>query len=425
MRHEKASWRVEIVDLSNVNRVVIIGAGQAAAQTCASLRMFGFAGDITMIGDEPALPYQRPPLSKAYMKGELAEARLYFKPAGWYEEQKIDPVLSMRATKLDRSAQTVELELGGSVAYDALIIATGSRPRPLPVDGADLDGVFDLRDLADVERIRPRMIEGRKLVIVGAGYIGLEAAAVARHMGLDVTVLEMEDRVLARVTSPVMSEFFEAEHTRQGVDIKTGARLAALKGADGKVTRAILSDDSELDADIVLVGIGILPNVELAEQAGIACANGILTDRDARTNDPRVFAAGDCAARPLVHYGRTGRLESVHNAIEQGKLAAAAIMGKPRPVEDCPWFWSDQYDLKLQIAGLSQDYDETVVRGDVAARKFAVFYLQNGKLIAVDAVNSPPEFLASKRLIMTGAQLAPELLSDTSQSMKEIAASAI
>lgn len=413
------------MDLSGAERVVIIGGGQAAAQACASLRLFGFQGTITLIGEEAALPYQRPPLSKAYMKGELAEERLYFKPAAWYEDQNIETILSMRAIKIDRSAQTVELDHGAIIPYDALIMATGSRPRALPVEGADLDGVFDLRDLADVERIRPRMIAGRKMVIVGAGYIGLEASAVARQMGLNVTVLEMEERVLARVTSPIMSTFFTEEHTRQGADIRTGARLSSLRGTDGKVTTAILADGTELDADIVLVGIGILPNTELAEAAGIACSNGILTDRDARTNDPRVFAAGDCAARPLVHYGRKGRLESVHNAIEQGKLAAAAIMGRPRPAEDCPWFWSDQYDLKLQIAGLSQGYDETVVRGDPADRKFAVFYLQNGKLIAVDAINSPPEFLASKKLIMTGARLAPETLSDTSQSMKDIAATAV
>lgn len=412
------------MDLSGSERIVIVGGGQAAAQACASLRQFGYEGDITLIGEEPALPYQRPPLSKAYMKGELAEERLYFKPAAWYEDQSIDTVLSVRATRIDRNTQTVELEHGGSVPYDALIVATGSRPRALPVDGADLDGVFDLRDLADVERIRPRMVAGRKLVIVGAGYIGLEAAAVARQLDLDVTVLEMEDRVLARVTSPIMSAFFAEEHTRQGSEIRTGARMASLKGKDGAVTTAVLADGTELHADIVLVGIGILPNVELAEEAGIACSNGILTDRDARTNDPRVFAAGDCAARPLVHYGRKGRLESVHNAIEQGKLAAAAIMGKPRPVEDCPWFWSDQFDLKLQIAGLSQDYDETVLRGDPADRKFAVFYLRNGQLIAVDAINSPPEFIVSKKLIMSGAHLAPEILGDTSQSMKEIAAAA-
>jgi len=411
------------VDLSQSQSVVIIGGGQAAAQACASLRQYGYAGKITLIGEEAALPYQRPPLSKAYMKGDMAEERLYFKPDIWYQDQKIEVMLSTRVEAIDRSAHLVKLSSGDQVAYDALIIATGSRPRPLPLEGADLDGVFDLRDLADVEQIRPRMMAGQRLVIVGAGYIGLEAAAVARQLGLEVTVLEMADRVLARVTSPVMSAFYEAEHRAQGVDIRTGAQLASLKG-EGAVEAAVLADETEIPADIVLVGIGILPNVELAQEAGIACSNGILTDRDARTNDPRVFAAGDCSARPLVHYGRNGRLESVHNAIEQGKLAAAAIMEKPRPPEDCPWFWSDQYDVKLQIAGLSTDYDEIVVRGDPAERKFAAFYLRGGKLIAVDAVNSPPEFLASKKLIMSGACLAPDLLSDTSKTMKEIAASA-
>ncbi|MEM8616319.1 MAG: FAD-dependent oxidoreductase [Pseudomonadota bacterium] len=412
-----------VLDLSTSENIVIIGGGQAAAQACASLRQFGFAGKITLVGDEAVLPYQRPPLSKAYMKGEMAEERLFFKPEAWYEEQNIDVILSMRAESIDRSAREVQIEHGGCLPYDALIISTGSRPRALPIDGADLDGVFDLRGLTDVERIRPQMMAGQRLVIVGAGYIGLEAAAVARQMGLEVTVLEMADRVLARVTSPVMSAFYEKEHRAQGVDIRTGARLASLKG-NGAVEAAVLADGTELAANMVLVGIGILPNVELAKEAGIACSNGILTDRDARTNDPRVFAAGDCAARQLVHYGRKGRLESVHNAIEQGKLAAAAIMNKPRPVEDCPWFWSDQYDLKLQIAGLSEGYDEIVVRGNPEARKFAAFYLRASKLIAVDAINNAPEFLASKRLIMSGACLAPETLRDTSVTMKEIAASA-
>ena len=403
---------------------MVIGGGQAGAQALQSLRQGGYKGALTMIGDEPALPYQRPPLSKAYMKGEMTEERLYFRPAPWYQDQNIEVILSTRATGIDRTSRKVELAHGGHVDYDALIIATGSRPRPLPLKGATLQGVHDLRDLSDVERIRPNMIAGRKMVIIGAGYIGLEAAAVARQMGLDVTVLEMAPRVLARVTSPVMSAFFEAEHRAKGVTILTDAHLDHLDGTDGKVSAAILADGTRLDADIVLVGIGILPNEELAREAGIACNNGILVDRDARTSDPRVFAAGDCASRPLVHYGRSGRLESVHNAIEQGKLAAAAILRKPRPAEDCPWFWSDQYDLKLQIAGLSQDYDEIVVRGAPKDRKFAAFYLRNGTLIAVDAVNSAPEFLASKKLIMTGAKLAPATLGDTSISMKDIAAAA-
>ena len=413
------------MDLTGASRIVVIGGGQAGAQALQSLRQSGYAGALTLVGDEPALPYQRPPLSKAYMKGEMTEERLYFRPAPWYQDQNIEVILSTPAKSIDRANRTVELAHGGHLDYDALIIATGSRPRVLPIKGATLHGVHDLRDLSDVERIRPNMVAGRKMVIVGAGYIGLEAAAVARQMGLDVTVLEMAPRVLARVTSPVMSEFFETEHRAQGVQILTEARLDHLDGNDDKVTAAILADGTRIDADIVLVGIGILPNEELAREAGIACNNGILVDRDARTSDPRVFAAGDCASRPLVHYGRSGRLESVHNAIEQGKLAAAAILGKPRPAEDCPWFWSDQYDLKLQIAGLSQDYDEIVVRGDPKDRKFAAFYLRNGTLIAVDAINSPPEFLASKKLIMSGAKLAPDMLGDTSISMKDIAAAAL
>lgn len=318
----------------------------------------------------------------------------------------------------------MQLEHGGHLAYDVLILATGSRPRQLTLPGADLAGVYDLRTLADVGRLSPQMVPGRKMVIIGAGYIGLEAAAVARQMGLEVTVLEMAPRVLARVTSPVLSAFYEAEHRGHGVKILTGVQTARLNGANGQVTSVVLADGTELPADIVLSGIGILPNEELAKNAGIACSNGILVDRDGRTSDPQVFAAGDCASRPLVHYGRSGRLESVHNAIEQGKRVAAAILGLPRPAEDCPWFWSDQYDLKLQIAGLSQGYDTHVVRGDPATRRFAIFYLKNATLIAVDAVNSPPEFLASKKLIISGAKLAPDVLIDTSTPMKDIAAQA-
>ena len=410
------------MELTDASQIVLIGGGQAAAQAVQSLRQGGFAGKLVIVGEEAALPYQRPPLSKAYMKGEFAEERLYFRPAAWYEDNKVELILSTRAVKIDRAARIVELEHGATLNYDALILCTGSRPRPLPVKGADLGGVHDLRGLADVERIRPQMVSGRRLVIVGAGYIGLEAAAVARQMGLDVTVLEMADRVLARVTSPVMSEFYQTEHRAQGVTILTGARLDHLDGTDGQVSAAVLADGTSLPADMVLVGIGIVPNVELAQEAGLTIDNGIATDRDARTSDPRIFAAGDCASRPLVHYGRSGRLESVHNAIEQGKLAAAAILGKPRPPEDCPWFWSDQYDLKLQIAGLNQGHDEVVIRGNPADRKFAVFYLRNGTLIAVDAVNSPPEFLASKKLIMAGAKLASDMLKDTSIPMKDIAA---
>ncbi len=413
------------MDLTNARHIVVIGGGQAGAQVIASLRQGGYDGALTLVGDETALPYQRPPLSKAYLKGELAGERLFFRPAAWYDEQDVALRLGAAATAIDRSACKVRLGTGDTLPYDALVLATGSRPRSLPVPGASLTGVHDLRTLADVDRLRPAMAAGRRLAIIGAGYIGLETAAVAAGLGLRVTVLEMADRVLARVTSPLMSAFYEDLHTGHGVEIRTGARVAAITGnGRGAVAGVSLADGTEIAADLVLAGIGIVPNVELAEEAGLACRDGILTDRDARTHDPRIFACGDCARRPLVHYGREGRLESVHNAIEQGKLAAAAILGTSRPAEDVPWFWSDQYDVKLQIAGLSQDHDQVVLRGAPSAKAFAAFYLRDGQLLAVDAVNAAPEFLASKQLIAMGARLAPSVLSDMSVTMKEIAAQA-
>ena len=410
--------------LSDSDTLLVIGGGQAAAQTIASARQWGFSGKIRLIGEETALPYQRPPLSKAYLKGEMDEERLYFKPAQWYADQGVEVSLGVRAEAIDRETRSVSLSDGTAVSYDALVLATGSRPRPLPLDGAALEGVHELRDLRDVDGLKPVVTSGKNLVIVGAGYIGLEAAAVARQLGANVTVLEMADRVLARVTSPVMSAFYTQLHTKNGVRIMTGAALTALHGEDGRIKTAELADGTRLDADIVLIGIGILPNQELAEAAGLACDGGIIVDEDARTSDRRIFAAGDCTVRPLVHYGRTGRLESVHNAIEQGKLAAAAITGRERPKLDVPWFWSDQYDTKLQIAGLSGGYDNHIVRGDQESGSFAVFYFQENRLIAVDAVNAAPEFIVTKKLIISGASLAPAELQDTSLSMKDLAARA-
>lgn len=412
------------MDLSNAQNILVIGGGQAGAQAIASLRLWGYQGGLRLIAEEPALPYQRPPLSKAYLKGEMDEERLYFKPADWYDAQNVTVTLNTRATAIDRSARTVSLSDGTIAAYDGLILATGSRPRPLPLEGAKLKGVHELRDLRDVDGLKPDIAPGKRMVIIGAGYIGLEAAAVARKLGADVTVLEMAPRVLARVTSQVMSDFYTKLHAQNGVRIMTGATLETLAGENGRIASAHLADGTVLPADVVLVGIGILPNQELAADAGIACQGGILVDEDTRTNDPRIFAIGDCAVRPLVHYGRTGRLESVHNAIEQGRLAAAAITGRDRPKLDVPWFWSDQYDAKLQIAGLSQDYDEHVVRGDPETGSFAVFYLRAGRLIAVDAVNAAPEFIVTKKMIISGQTLAPADLQDTSVSMKELAAKA-
>jgi len=405
-----------------IKTIVIIGGGQAGAQAIMSLRQGGYEGAIILIGEETALPYQRPPLSKAYMKGEFEEVRLYLRPPEWYEQCGVTLRLGRRAVSLDIEGGSVKDDHGDIYSFDRLILATGSRPRIAPFPGAHLDNVFDLRTLADVDKIRPQLKEGRKLVIVGAGYIGLEAAAVARSLGLEVNVVEAAERVLARVTSPIISAFYQSVHEAEGVNILTGESVTTLHGQDGAVRAALLASGKEIEADIVLIGIGIVPNEELARDAGLACDNGIIVDRDGRTSDPLIYAVGDCTQRPLVYHAGRARLESVHNAIEQGKLAAASILGKPRPPEDCPWFWSDQYDLKLQIAGLSSGYDQHVIRGDLATKKFAVFYLKNGQLIAVDAVNSPPEFLMSKKMIATGAHPSPAQLADPAVSMKDIAA---
>lgn len=404
------------------NTIAVVGAGQAALSAVMALRQSGFGGAIRLIGDEPLLPYQRPPLTKAYMKGELVEDRLYLKNAAWYEDNDVDLVLGTQATAIDAERMRVALEHGGHIDSDAILLATGSRPRRLDIPGVDLEHVFDLRSIADVEHIKPMLVEGRSLVVIGAGYIGLEAAASARQMDLNVTVLEYAPRVLARVTGEFMSEFFQRTHAARGVDVRLQARVTRILGDSGTVTGVELDDGTVLPADIVLVGIGIVPNEELAAGAGIDCRDGIVVDADTRTSHPAIFAAGDCARRPLVHFGRDGRLESVHNAIEQGKIAAAAILGNQRPTEDCPWFWSDQYDLKLQIAGLSYGYDDVVLRGSPDDETFAAFYFEDVRLLAVDAINSPMEFMLSKKLITGGAILDKNVLADTSVPFKELVA---
>ena len=402
-------------------RILIIGAGQAAAQTAASLRQNEFQGPITIIGDEPALPYQRPPLSKAYLKGELEADRLYFKNAEWYGAQNVEVKTNTVVTSIDIDAKTATSKSGEIFQFDQLVFATGSRNRQLPMDGAGLPNVFGLRDLADVDALRPHIGADKNLVIIGAGYIGLETAAVARSLGTHVTVLELADRVLARVTSPVISTFYEALHARHGVVIQTSASTTALNEKNRMVESVTLSSGDILPCDALLIGIGILPNIEIAEAAGIICEDGILVDENGRTNVPFVYAAGDCAKRLIQPYGRMGRLESVHNAIEQGKQVAAAICGKPASRLDCPWFWSDQYNIKLQIAGLSTGYDKYVVRGDLDSEKFAVFYFKDDVLIAADAINNPPAFMIAKRLISGKAKVPPNWLEDEDHTLKDIA----
>jgi 3-phenylpropionate/trans-cinnamate dioxygenase ferredoxin reductase subunit len=412
------------VSTPEINRVIIIGAGQAGGETAQRLRQNGFKGDITLIGEEPFAPYQRPPLSKKYLSGELPMERLLLRPASVYAEENVALLQRTRAVWIDRANKRVRIEGGRELAYDALVLATGARPRKLPLVGADLDGVHLFRTAADVDAIRARFVKGARLVVIGAGYIGLEVAAVARQCGLEVTVVETAVRPLARVTSPEVAGFFLDEHTRQGVRFVLGGQPAVIKGKE-HVTGVGLTDGAEIPADIVIAGIGIAPETALAEQCGLTVSNGVVTDRRCRTSDPPIFAIGDCAARPMVHYEeRVCRLESVHNAVEGAKIVAAVLTGAKDHAEEAPWFWSDQYDLKLQIAGLFQGYDHVVFRGVMADRAFAAFYYKGERLIAVDAVNRPAEYLGAKLLIQTGRTLAPAQIEDESRPMKELVAGA-
>jgi 3-phenylpropionate/trans-cinnamate dioxygenase ferredoxin reductase subunit len=405
-----------------INRVIIVGGGQAGGEAALRLRHGGFKGEITIVGEEREPPYQRPPLSKTYMSGELSMERLLLRPAEVYGEDDVRLLLHRRATWIDRTRKRVQLDGGQELAYDALILATGSRARALPVPGADLPGVHLLRTAADVDAIRARMKPGAEMVVIGGGYIGLEAAASARKLGLNVTVVEAAIRPLARVTSPEVSGFFLDQHTAHGVRFVLAAQAAVIKGEE-QVRAVGLADGTELAADLVVVGVGIAPEQGLAERAGLNVNDGILVDRTMRTSDPAIFAIGDCAKRPLVHYGgRMARLESVHNALEGAKIAAALILGQTPPVEEVPWFWSDQYDLKLQIAGMFQGYDHFVVRGSMEEKAFAMFYLREGRLIAVDAVNRPAEYLGGKALIQKGASPSPAALADVTIPMKTLMA---
>jgi 3-phenylpropionate/trans-cinnamate dioxygenase ferredoxin reductase component len=407
-----------------IEKVVIIGAGQAGGEAALRLRQGGFAGQITLVGEEPLAPYQRPPLSKKYLAGEWGEDRILLREPDAYAAEDIALVLNAKAVWIDRAAKCVRMEGLRDLPYDALILATGSRARPLPTPGADLAGVHTLRTAADVDAIRTRFIPGAKLVVIGAGYIGLEVAAVARQASLDVTVLEAAARPLSRVTSPEVAAFFLEAHTSHGVKFRLSAQAAVIQG-DKHVTGVGLKDGSVIPADLVVVGVGITPEVSLAQAAGLRADDGIITDANTRTADPAIFAIGDCAKRPISFYGdRMARLESVHNALEGAKLAAAAILGANPPALEAPWFWSDQYDLKLQIAGLFQGYDHLVLRGEPTTQGFAAFYFEGPRLIAVDSVNRPAEFLGAKQLIQRGLTVAPATLQDMSISMKDIVASA-
>ncbi|MGR3379065.1 NAD(P)/FAD-dependent oxidoreductase [Salipiger abyssi] len=396
--------------------VVVIGGGQAAASLVARLRAKGFDGGITLIGAEPVPPYQRPPLSKAYLLGEMEEERLFLRPPAFYDEQNITLMLGEPAIAVDTEARHV-IAGGRELSYDDLVFCTGSAPRRLPAAiGGDLDGVFAVRGIADVDAMRARFAEGARVLIVGGGYIGLEAAAVACKLGLKVTLVEMADRILQRVASPETADYFRALHSARGVEILEGVGLGRLTGSEGHVTGAELTDGRSLAVDFVIAGVGILPETALAEAAGIGIENGIRTDAMGRTTAPHVWAAGDCASFPQGDAQL--RLESVGNAIDMAEAVADNILGAGTPYVPKPWFWSDQYDVKLQIAGLNTGYDRVVVRKSGAA--VSHWYYAGETLLALDAMNDPRAYMVGKRLIEAGKSPDPVAVADPDTELKTL-----
>jgi 3-phenylpropionate/trans-cinnamate dioxygenase ferredoxin reductase subunit len=377
--------------------VVIVGAGQAGSQAATSLRERGFGGRVILLGDERSLPYMRPPLSKAFLRGEEDEARLLLRPAAFYDSQAIEWRGQSRAAAIERAAKTLHLDHGETIPYDKLVLATGCRPRTLQVPGSQLPGVHVLRTIGDSARLRSAIASAKRVVIVGGGYLGLEVAAVAAKAGARVTVVEVADRLLSRVTTRPIANYLEQVHRSYGVDILCSARVAGFDGVER--LESVETDHRSIGADIAVVAVGAVPNDDLARDAGLACDDGILVDEHARTADGSIYAAGDCTRHPNPLYGRLLRLESVQNANDQAEVAAAHIAGTPMPYRRVPWFWSQQYDQKLQSAGLADGHDAIEERGDRGAGRFALRYLRGGELIAVDAINLPGEYLAARREI--------------------------
>ncbi|MGA9028034.1 MAG: FAD-dependent oxidoreductase [Steroidobacteraceae bacterium] len=397
---------------------LIVGGGQAGAQAVDTLRREGFAGRLVLIGEEPELPYQRPPLSKKYLSGELAADRLPFRHRAFYEEHRVELLLGVRAERLDPAARTLLLANGDRLRYDRLLLCLGATARRLDCRGARLGGVHYLRGIADAGAIRADLKPDARVVIIGGGYVGLETAATCRHMGCDVTVLEMSDRVMNRVAAPAVSAFFEAEHRSRGIRIVCGARVVGLEG-DGRVGRVLCADGTSHPAHLLIVGVGAAAAAGLAQEAGLACDNGIVVDEYCRTSDEAIYAAGDCTNHPSPHYGRRVRLESVDNAFEQAKTAALNMLGRGVVHDRVPWFWSDQYDLKLLIIGLSQDHDRLILRGDPAERSFSVCHLRGRELLALEAVNHSKDYMAARKVIGERIPLDPDKLRDASIPLKE------
>jgi 3-phenylpropionate/trans-cinnamate dioxygenase ferredoxin reductase component len=396
---------------------VIIGGGQAGYQTAASLREAGYQEPVIILGEERELPYQRPPLSKAYLTGDTTAERLTFRPANYYEKHAIDLRCGERVAAIDRQAKRVVLASGTAIPYDHLVLATGAHNRKLPVHGAELDGVLYLRSIADANLIKERFAAAQSVVVAGAGFIGLELAAVASKLGKTVTVIEPLARCMSRAVSPAISAFFFEAHRTWGVDLRLNTRLASIEG-DTRVRSVSTVEDEKIAADLVLVGIGILPAAELAEAADLKIDNGIVVDAQLVTSDPAISAIGDCANFPDAGTGTRIRLESVQNAIDQGRCVAKRIAGKAIDYAAVPWFWSDQRDLKLQMVGLTAACDKTVVRGDPASRAFSVFCFKGGKLAGIESVNKAADHMFGRRLLAAGASITPEEAADLSFDLK-------
>lgn len=405
-----------------MTKIVIIGGGHAAAQAATSLKQKKFDGEVTLITDEAAVPYQRPPLSKAYLSGDLAAERLPILRETAYEQSGVDVKLNTRAEAIDRDSKTVKLSNGEKVEYDKLMLAVGGHARRLNCPGSDLNGIHYVRTITDTDKLRPEFDAAKNILVVGGGYIGLEIAAVARKAGKTVTVLEAMDRILARVVAPEVSDFYADLHTSEGVTIHTNQMVTEIVG-DKRVEGVITNEGERFDADLIIAGIGLIANTELAETADIEVAPmGITVNEYCQTSDPDVYAVGDVTWHHNPMYDRELRLESVQNAVDQAKTAIGHMLGEEAPYDTLPWFWSDQYGLKLQIAGLSTGFDTLITRGDPASRSVAFFYLKDGKLIAADCVGRMGEFMQAKKLISAKVQIDESLLSDDSRPIKEIAA---
>jgi len=402
-----------------MDKIVIAGAGQAAIQSAVSLRKFGYEGSITIIGEESHPPYQRPPLSKDYLLGKTQLDRVHLKKEAFYEENKIELIINTRVESIDRKRKTVSLSNKENLDYGKLIIAAGSRVRKLDVPGVDKNGIHYLRGLDDANALKENLKEGKKLVIVGAGYIGLEVAAVAASLKIETSVIDIADRVMSRTVDPLISDYYNSLHENNGVNIHLKHGLKSITGK-GNVEKVFCTNNLELDADIVVIGAGVIPNDELALTAGLTCENGIVVNEFGQTEDKNIYACGDCTNHPNKILGRKLRLESVHNAMEQSKAVASSIMGLKEPYNQVPWFWSDQYDHKLQIVGLSGDHDEVIMRGSKSEQSFLLFYLKDKEIIAVNAINSSKEFLISKKLVANKVRISSDIISDQSSNLNEL-----